>query len=297
MAFRTKLATKWLTGLAAGLTFASGVGYLAAAYTVSRFLTRPRRRKIQVTPADLDLPFTAQTIRTVDGLELQAWVVEPERPRGTIAMFHGMGHNRQHMLSRIPFLVGAGYRCVVIDHRGHGESQGKQISIGWYEALDVMATAQFIAERWPDQPKIALGISMGASAITMAGRICNWDALVLEGIYPELMIAFRRRIGLNYPTWFGHLYPAVVWFTQKRLHVKISQIKPVQAIREFEATPILFVTGSQDDLAPEEDTRQVERAAGPKAQFLLVPGAGHNDVCEVGGELYQRELLKFMERL
>lgn len=294
MRFRAKKPAAWIGNLAARVALASGVGYLALSYTISRFMVRHRRRKLTRTPADLGLPFEEVEIETADGLTLKAWVVDAPGARGTVAIFHGMRHNRQAMLSRIPILHAAGYRCVLIDHRAHGESPGKQVSFGWYEAMDVVATAKFIAERWSDQPRFALGTSMGASAISLAGRVGGWNAIVLEGVYPELSVAFKRRIGNHYPKWFHTVYPLVIWFTQKRLHVRIDQIQPVQVIGEFESIPVLLITGTEDRLAPPEDALRVKRAAGERAKLLVIPGAGHNDVCEVGGERYRDTLVEFL---
>lgn len=294
MPFRAKKPAAWLGNLAARVALASGVGYLALSYTISRFMTRPRRRKIVETPAKFGLPFKEAEIETADGLTLKAWVVEAHGAKGTVALFHGMRHNRQTMLSRVPILHEAGYRCVLIDHRAHGESPGKLVSFGWYEALDVMATAAFVAARWGDQPRFALGTSMGASAITMAGRVGGWSGVVLEGIYPELSVAFKRRIGSYYPKWFRTVYPLVIWFTQKKLHVKIDQIQPVQVIGAFESIPVLLFAGTEDRLAPPEDALRVKRAAGERAKLVVVPGAGHNDICEVGGERYRETLVEFL---
>src|SRR5262249_40946839 len=142
-----------------------------------------------------------------DGVRLAGWVVEPPQPLGTVALFHGMRRNREQMLGRMAFLHAAGYRCVAVDHRAHGASRGKRISFGWYESRDVAAVAELVRRRWPSGPHVALGISMGAAAITFAGPGCAWDGAVLEGIYSEAGLALRRRIGPRYPKWFRQLYP------------------------------------------------------------------------------------------
>jgi alpha-beta hydrolase superfamily lysophospholipase len=296
MPFRAKKPAAWLGNLAARMTLATGVGYLAISYTISRMMIRPRRRKITVTPAKFDLAFESVQIETSDRLKLQAWVIDRPWARGTVALFHGMRHNRQTMLSRAKFLHDAGYRVVAIDHRSHGESQGKFVSFGWYESLDVLATGQYLAARWPDSPRVALGISMGASAIVMAGRPAGWNAVILEGIYPELPVAFKRRIGQNYPKWFNTVYPLVVWLTQKKLHVRIAQVHPVQVIPTFESIPSLILTGTSDRVAPPEDAIRVHRAAGERSELVLIPGAGHNDVAEVGGAGYREKIVDFLSR-
>lgn len=295
MAFPMRLPARWLASAMARLTFMSGVGYVGAAYSVSRFLTRPRRRKIINTPAKFDLNFTDVRLETEDGIRLAGWLTEPESPRGTIVLFHGMRHNRESMLERIRFLHAAGYRCLALDHRAHGESSGKRVSFGWYEARDVRAAARWIEERYPGQPRFALGTSMGAVAVCLAGPECGWNSVVIESSYADLGPAFRRRIGIYYPAWFAQLYPGIIWITQKRLRVRISQICPAAVIGTFVETPKLIVMGGRDVLAPLSDGAELIRAAG-NAESALIPNAAHNDVCEKGGKDYQKLILEFLNR-
>ena len=297
MAFPARLPAVWLANTAARVALASGVGYVAAAYTVSRFLTRPRRRKLRSTPRTVDLAFEPLQLLTDDRIRLAGWLVEPPAPRGTVALFHGMRHTREQMLGRITFLHAAGYRCVAIDHRAHGASRGKRVSFGWYEARDVTAVADLIRRRWPHEPRVALGISMGAAAIAFAGPSCGWRGVVLEGIYADVGQAFRRRIGRYYPRWFSRLYPGVMWITQRRVKVSVAQIRPVDAVTALADGPTLFVTGEDDFLAPPEDARRVAAAAGARAELFVVPGAGHNNVAEVGGPAYRERLLGFLEKV
>ena len=54
---------------------ATGVGYLAAAYTVSRWLTRASPGKPKTTPTELGLYWQPLVCRTADGFRLAGWVV------------------------------------------------------------------------------------------------------------------------------------------------------------------------------------------------------------------------------
>jgi uncharacterized protein len=292
VAFPMRLPARWLASAMARLTFLSGVGYVGAAYTVSRFLTRPRRRKLTKSPADLELSYRDVAIETEDGIRLAGWLIEAENARGTVALFHGMRHNRETMLSRAALLHAAGYRCLLIDHRGHGQSGGKRISFGWYEARDVLAAARWIEEQFPAQPRFALGMSMGGAAICFAGPQCGWNAIVLEGVYAELDAAFRRRIGSYYPGWFGQLYPAIVWITQKRMRIRMIEIRPVAAVEKLKNVPIMVISGERDILAPPSDSIQLQLAA--QGQFAVIADACHNDICEKGGTAYRDLLLGFL---
>src|SRR5262249_8426029 len=126
------------------VALATGVGYAAAAYSISRWLPRPSPRRPQSSPKDFGLPSEVVRCRTADGVRLAGWIIEPPQAWATVALFHGMRGNRERMLDRVPCLYGAGYRSVLFDLRAHGESSGKRTSFGYYERRDVEAVARFI---------------------------------------------------------------------------------------------------------------------------------------------------------
>src|ERR1700728_2024916 len=90
----------WLKEWLAGLTAATGIGYLAAAYTLSRWLTRRSRGKPRLPPELLNLQLEHLECRTADGLRLIGWVIAPPRPTATVALFHGLRQNRNMTLKR-----------------------------------------------------------------------------------------------------------------------------------------------------------------------------------------------------
>src|SRR5947209_13033144 len=128
---QTSRATTWVNEILTGLAAASGVGYLATAYSISRWLTRASPA-LPEPPTDVaGVCWESLACTTADGLRLAGWVAAPPQPRGTVALFHGLRDNRTQLLDRIAFLLRAGYRCVAFDHRAHGQSEGKVTSFGW----------------------------------------------------------------------------------------------------------------------------------------------------------------------
>ncbi len=277
-------------------TAATGVGYLAIAYAVARWLTRP-------SPAVLDqleeLPscsIEAIECRTSDGLLLKGWAIEPPSPRATVALFHGLRGNRLSMLERVRVLTAAKYRCVAFDHRAHGASGGTYTSFGYHEGQDVVAVSQFLRARWPKQPSAALGCSMGAAAICAAGEGAAFDAFVLESLYYDLSRAFECRIGCDFPVWFGYFRAGIVWFIEHRLALRVADVAPAAYISRLAARPMLLVTGSEDCHSPPADVEAIASVVADSAQFAVIPGAGHVDLFEKGGASYQELLLSFLDQ-
>lgn len=287
----------WLPEALTRAALATGVGYVAAAYTVSRWLTRPTRGRPEATPARLGWPWQPLDCRTRDGIRLVGWVVEPPRARATVALFHGMRHNRGQMLERTALLAEAGYRCVAFDHRAHGESGGRRTSFGFHEARDAAAVRELVRKRWPRQPAAALGFSMGAAALCFGAEQAGaWDAVVLESCYADLASAFTSRLRHGYPPVYQRLSKGVVWVTERRLGVRLPNLAPADHVGRLGATPVLVLTGNDDVHAPPDAARHLyDRCRGPR-ELLLVPGARHRDVVETGGPLYCEQVRGFLDR-
>lgn len=283
--------------LLARVALASGVGYVAAAYTISRWLTRPSRARPRTNPGHYGLPWYRAGCRSADGVTLAGWVVEPPRPRATVALFHGMRGNRERLLDRVALLARHGFRCVAFDLRAHGESGGRRTSFGFHERHDAAAALKFVRDRWPDQPRAALGVSMGAAAICYAARqVKGWDVVVLESCYQDIGRAFENRLRDGLPAWYRRLSRGVVWVTERRLGVRLEQLAPVDYIEHLGPAPVFVLTGAADPHAPAEEARALyERCRGPR-ELWVVPEAGHRDVFNKGGEEYRRRVVGFLEQ-
>jgi alpha-beta hydrolase superfamily lysophospholipase len=280
----------------AGLAAASGVGYLAAAYTVSRWLTRSSRGRPCPAPDRLGLAFEEAACVTADGYRLKGWVVEPPAARGTVALFHGIRANRTQTLDRIAFLAPAGYRCLAFDHRAHGQSSGRCTSFGFRESGDVTAVLSLARQRWPQQPVAAFGISMGAAALCFAaGQHRGLDAVILESLYHDLDSTFRNRIGSKFPSWFRRFRRGVVWVTERRLRLRLQQIAPVEYVGRLAPTPVLLLTGSEDAAAPPEDAERLFVRCKEPRRLVLVPGADHYTMVATGGQFYRDTILDFLD--
>src|SRR5439155_1621518 len=200
-------------------------------------------------------------------------------------------------LSRTAFLVAAGYRCVAFDHRAHGESNGRRTSFGFHERHDVIAILELTRHLWPDEPLAVLGMSMGAAALCFAAeKTRECAAVVLEGLYHDIVGAFINRLNTTYPPSFRRLARGVFWVTERRLNVRVDQLAPAEHIGRLAPAPVLLLTGAQDlHSTPAEAQRLYQRCREPR-ELWLVPAATHADVCETGGSLYQDRVLGFLER-
>jgi alpha-beta hydrolase superfamily lysophospholipase len=287
----------WVSEFLTTAAVFSGIGYFLTAYTLSRWLTRPSRGNPRPIPADLHLPCEEVECMTQDGLRLAGWVIAPPHPRGTVALFHGVRHNRAQTLTRVAMLFQAGYRCVAFDHRCHGQSPGRKVSFGYNESRDVEAVLDFVDEHWPEQPVAAIGISMGAAALCFAGhRASRLNACILESLYHDIASALHNRIGTKFPVWLSRFTRGLIWVTEMRLGLKLAQVTPADHIAELAPTPLLLLTGTDDPLASPADLQRLSHRFGHPCQQAHIAGAHHDNLCTKDPDAYRRVVLEFLER-
>ncbi|MSQ93160.1 MAG: alpha/beta fold hydrolase [Gemmataceae bacterium] len=290
-------SSNWFDELWPRATAATGIGYLAVAYAVSRWLTRCSPALVPLPEQLTGVQIEAIQCTTVDGIILQGWALAPARPRATVALFHGLRGHRATLMDRFVLLASAGYRCVAFDHRAHGESGGAVTSFGYHERHDIQAVAELIQARWPSRPCAALGVSMGAAALCFAGKSAHaFDAIILESLYHDLDRAFQNRVGCGFPAWFQHFRRGIIWFVERRLAARVQEIAPIDHVGLLAPRPVLLLTGSDDPHAPPHEVLALADKVGGAGEFHAIPDTGHADICEHGGALYRDLVLSFLER-
>ena len=100
------------------------------------------------------------------GYEIPAIEISPEAARGSVAVIHGYGGNKEEMLGLAWRIAEAGFRAVSIDLAGHGEHP-LPFSVGI--TGDVGAAIAFCAKRGP---AAAVGHSLGGRLALLSGADC-----------------------------------------------------------------------------------------------------------------------------
>ena len=135
------------------------------------------------TPASHGFTYDDVVLRTTDGVALAAWYVSSQNG-AAVVILHGAGSTRTSVLEHAAVLAQAGFGTLLLDARGHGESGGDAMDLGWHAERDVRAAVDWLADRADvDAGRIAaVGLSMGAEeALTAAASDPRIRAVVAEG--------------------------------------------------------------------------------------------------------------------
>jgi len=183
----TAVATRerrWWRRVGAGLMMT--VAAVMVVFVVGQAVaaTNVPRPRIGASPASVGLGYADVTLRTTDGVDLAAWYV-PSTNRAAVVLLHGAGSTRSNVLREAAVLAEAGFGVLMVDARGHGDSDGRAMDFGWYGDADIAAATAYLGTRPDvDRGRIgAVGMSMGGEeAIGASGENELIRAVVAEGV-------------------------------------------------------------------------------------------------------------------
>jgi len=254
--------------------------------------TRPTPARVPAAPAGLHVE--AVTITAPGGM-VAGWLAPGQAGGGAVLLLHGIGASRMQMVGRARFLQAAGYTTLLIDLPAHGESTGDRVTFGAAESAAVRASLDFLRRAAPGERLAAVGVSLGAASLVLAGAGDALAAVVIESMYPSLGEALANRLEMRLGRPGRLLAAPLLWQWSLRLGVSERDLQPIRHLASL-AVPIAVASGTHDQHTTWAETlRLFETAASPKELWAFA-GAAHVDLHRYAPELYQRRLLAFLAR-
>lgn len=244
-------------------------------------------------PPPADLPCESLTLDSDSGAKIATWRLSADHSRGVVVLAHPIRGSRLNMIDRAKLLHSAGYSVVMIDLRGHGESTGDTITLGYLERHDVRAAVAFARKEYPGLPIAVDGWSLGGAAALMASPL-GIDALILEEVYPTVTEAIgnrtRARVGP-----FAPLATAILMSQLgPQLGVNAVDLCPIDKLTDA-GCPVLLLAGTDDlHTTYEQSQRMYDRAVEPK-KCVFFKGAAHVDLLKFDSARYRKATLEFLD--
>jgi pimeloyl-ACP methyl ester carboxylesterase len=200
----------------------------------------------------------------------------PLKEPATIIMLHGYMMYKETMAPWASALAQAGYRVVLVDLRGHGESTGDTVTYGKYETEDLIQLLDYLkAHNMCDEKVGVLGLSYGATlALHWAARDPRVQTVVAIAPYDHPEDAAKRLAKeVKVPISPKKLGEALTMAAQ-RLDLKWDDWSGEVAMRGVKE-PVLLIGGGHDRIALPEDIEVLKKAAPKGTKVIMVPGVNH----------------------
>jgi pimeloyl-ACP methyl ester carboxylesterase len=220
--------------------------------------------------------------RAPDGVELFAYVVG-ECTTGTTVLlaFHGNADLSRWLVPWAREAARATDACVVLpEFRGYDGLTGPPTYAA--SALDARAALEFVRTTMGARPSdiVYFGHSLGTAIATELAAFEAPRSLVLQSPFSSARAMGARMIVPGV---------AAFWRFISRVHFDTAD-----RVRRL-SSPVWVAHGDRDLIIPVRMGREVFDSAAQKGELLIVNGAGHNDVPDVGGARYWNWLRQAVE--
>jgi len=220
------------------------------------------------------------------GAVLSSWVLEPlsAKPKATVVFAHGNGGNMQMNLTFAGFLPKYGFRVVMFDYQGFGDSTPPT---RFTTHSDVLAAIDYAHGKWG---KVWLmGHSLGA-ALSISAAPERKDCLrgVLAVAPFSSYRAMARLIMVKIPMVQSLVWP-IGFFVR-------SYKDPVDMSPGIAPLPLFIIHGEKDELIPPSMSQEIYNNAGDPKQLLIVPNMTHGSSLDNTDPKVLQEAIAFLSR-
>lgn len=258
-----------------------------------------RRRPDAITnPALHGLEYEEVQFRAVDGLALNGWFIPSEGSQRAVVFCHGYGGSMDPDIQYAPAFHRQGYNVLMFDFRGHGRSEGRWITMGCLERLDLLAAVDYMVGR--GFPRLGvLGFSMGgAVAIMGAPHREAVRAVVADGSFASLVRTVEtgaRNKGLPAPIGAAFAWLSLV-IASALTGCRMWRVAPERWVSRISPRALFLIHGADDRYATVAEVQAMYQAAGEPKEVWIQPGVGHREVDVGRPDEYRARVLGFFDR-
>ena len=250
-------------------------------------------------PAEPNFAKEIWKIKSADDLELYAeYFLPTEKSHRWAILVHGYGRDGKFAYDYAEEYLKKNYNVLIPDLRSAGRSEGKFLTMGYFESRDVQLWAEEILKR-DSQAKIILhGVSMGAATVLMSSEleIKNLVAVVEDCGYTSAYEMFTAQLEKIFGLPEFPIMPAVDVVSKIKTGVAISEAAPISSVPNSKV-PTLFIHGTEDKLVPYAMMEKLFDASNaPTKEKFTVEGAGHADAKNKNPQLYFEKVFGFLEK-
>ena len=248
------------------------------------------------------LDYGAQMYETVqiqadDDITLAGWYVPPiENPGAVIVLLHGAHGDRRGTAQHASVLIESGYGVLMYDQRALGESTGDMTSLSWFDGSDLLAAADYLADRPEvDSGRIGVvGLSLGGHVALNAAHLDQdkFGAIWLDGVQAQQISDFPEAENA------GESFATIInLMILNAAEIRLGQSAPpayIDILAELEELPLVLVAGGLDDFE-RRVTQKYAEVLNDNAQVWIIEDAPHVGGLFVRPDEYSQRMLVFFE--
>lgn len=261
---------------------------------------------LSLSDPNVNLPQKPQTnsedwiLYSFDGLQLAATHFSPALPSHRwVVLLHGYGRSQADTWDYAAAYIEHGYHVLTPDFRAAGKSEGRYVTMGALESLDIAAWLSSIIEADKSSRIILHGVSMGAvTALLVAGQqnvVPNLVGVVEDSGYTSAEDMFMRKMETFHLPANIIMY-SMNYMSREKTGVALSEASAIEAVRRTKVAT-LFIHGTADLLVPDSMMKELVAASkAPYKEAWSVEGAWHAAAKAKDPKAYYRHVFAFTDR-
>ncbi len=263
-----------------------------------RLFTGPRFQKSAISEYP-HFSFDTVKLKTQKGLTIDGWYGKTDSAeKGTVILFHGVTASKENLLAEAYDFRLSGYNILMVDFRGHGNSEGSTTTIGAREYEEVKLAYDFVLAKG-EKNIFLYGISMGAVAVLKA--VAEYDlhpsGAILEMPFLSMqkhMQARARLLGFGgFPEKpFGFLVTG--WVSIEK-GVNAYRYRASDYAKKV-SCPVLLQWGAEDNIVLRNEIDKVFDALGSAhKKKVIYDHAGHESLLQKEPGKWRMEVEAFLQ--
>lgn len=243
-------------------------------------------------------PHEEVTLQSSDGLALRGYEYTHEDTNQWVVVVHGYTAEAKKMGASTKAFYEKGFNVLLVDLRGHGESEGDYIGMGWDDRKDIVGWIESIVAKDSDSEIILYGVSMGGATVMMTSGEelpANVKAIIEDCGYTSAWNEFSYQLNRIFELPEFPILNVANIVANIRAGYDLKEASALDQVAKSK-TPILFIHGTADTFVPYEMVYELYNAAGSDKDLLIIEGAGHGEAARIGGETYWNKVWEFTDK-
>lgn len=242
------------------------------------------------------------SIATSDGyMMIGTYIKSPIPTDKSVLIMHGLYQNRFMSISYVPLYQKLGFNVLLVDLRGHGESQGA-LTWGKNEITDIDKWMEYLKSQKGNRIIGIHGISLGAAyALLHSGSSSpiKADFYVEDSSYDDLSDIYQEKLQsflqldnndafIVRILWF-YCQAAMYWHTGETM----TTLSPLRAVLH-DQKPTLFLHGGADTLVSVNSMQKLYTACPSYKELHIFPNVQHAVAIAADPDEYYNVLKQFL---
>ena len=263
----------------------------------SPFSSEQYRHERELSRGFLEKECTHVYMTSRDGLTLHGYLHEKAGCHDYLVTVHGYRGCALDNGALYRYMASEGFSTLVVDVRGHGESGGRWLSMGLWEADDLALWVDFIVSKDP-AARIALhGVSMGGATVMMlSGRNpAHVKAIVEDCGYSSTYDEFACQMKAMFHLPAHPLLDIISLWCRFRLGFSFKDVTPKNEVTKTRI-PMMFIHGDADTFVPFAMVYENRDAHRGEHELWVAEGVVHGAGMIVLEDEYRRRVAAFIRK-